>query len=221
MAIKTIICAGPSRSGSTWQYNVVRTLASAAYGSSYGAWIASYDPARTEKIHIVKMHDSRHMGSLQYDAIVTSYRDLRDVFVSERRMKWHSYETPKRIKGFLDRYIESVATWEKTAVHVMRYEQMMADQLAEIGRLAAALKFDLTEAEQKKVHESVLAMRPPQPTPTGVLADADPETQLHPGHISGEAIPLEEDTRQFIEQNYGTWLSDHGYALGARTSGLE
>jgi hypothetical protein len=218
MTQKLIICGGLSRSGSTWQYNVVRMLASAAYGQTYGAWILNYDPDRPEAVHVVKAHNPQDVESLRYDAVVTSYRDLRDALVSVRRMGWYPYERPKQIKNFSDRYVANLAAWEKIAARVTRYEEMMADPLAEIHRIAAALKLTLSDSELKNVHESVQAMRPPQEEPTGMVADADPETQLHPGHISNEIVRLDDKTRQFIERHYGTWLCERGYIIDSSTS---
>src|SRR3954454_11133001 len=105
MAKKVILCAGPSRSGSTWQYNIIRLLTKAAYGESYGAWVLDYDPANPAPAHVVKIHDPQHLGKLVPNAIVTGHRDLRDVLASARRMKWRSFAARKEIGIFLDRYI--------------------------------------------------------------------------------------------------------------------
>jgi hypothetical protein len=136
------------------------------------------------------------------------------VLVSARRMKWRSFAARKEIAVFLDRYIRWFAAWQKKATHVMRYEEMMADPFAEAMLTSKALRLGLTPKQVKKVCEAVAALEPPKDAPTGKLADADPNTQLHPGHIGHAHVPLDDASRRFIERRYGKWLHEHGYKIG-------
>ncbi|HEY5238476.1 MAG TPA: sulfotransferase domain-containing protein [Rhizomicrobium sp.] len=213
MPEKLFLCAGANRSGSTWQYNIVRKLAERAYGDVYGAWIAKYDPTNPAPVHVVKIHDPRHLRKLSYDAAITSYRDLRDVLVSARHMRWRGYDTPEEIGAFLDRYVRSLRYWDKRAVHVMRYEDMMDDPLEEAIRTAEALQLDLRRGQVRKICNIVAALEPPKATPTGKLADADAETLLHPGHIGHRNPALDKASHRFIERRYGAWLGKHEYEV--------
>jgi FkbM family methyltransferase len=209
----TILCAGASRSGSTWQYNIVRALASETGGSVYGAWIEDYDPAHISDFHVVKIHHLARMGSLHSDFVVTCYRDLRDVMASLRRMAWYKQEGPDFVVRFLDHYVASVASWEARAVHVMRYEDMLSNPLAETSRLAAALQFPLTAIQLDSTYSRVAAMQPSRSTPTGNAADYDPETLLHAGHRASSSTPIDDASRQIIERRYANWLLSRGYTI--------
>ncbi len=209
------VCAGAPRSGSTWQYNLVRLLAKEAYGSVYGAWIADYEPANGATAHVVKIHDPGDAGKLSDQKIVTGYRDLRLVLSSARRMRWAAYKTPQEIRSFLDAYVRQFEFWRARAAHVMRYEQMMADPVGEAARTAAALGIRMSRRRLEKICDAVTALASTGDKPTGKLGDADPVTQLHPGHIGEAGGLLDEKSRQYVERRYETWLRGHGYAVQA------
>lgn len=212
-----ILCAGPMRSGSTWQYNALRAIAVTARGSAYGAWIADYNPARAEPVHIIKVHSPDQGSQIAADAVVTGFRDLRDVFASVHRMGWYSFEEPKKITQFLDTYVRFVATWEERAKHVMRYESMVAEPEAEIQRMAAALGFELSPQELTDVRNQVSAIHPNGTEPTGNLTNYDRVSLLHPGHLSIGAPTLDRKTRRLIERRYAGWLRDRNYSISSET----
>jgi Sulfotransferase domain len=210
---RIFVCAGAPRSGSTWQYNLVRLLAKEAYGSVYAAWIADYEPIDGATAHVVKIHDPKDAAGLPAGLAVTSNRDLRAVLASARRMQWAPYRATRDIRSFLDRYVRQLEFWSERAVHVMRYEQMMADPIAEAQRTAAALGIRMSRPRLDKICDAIAALEPPGDKPTGKFGDADPLTQLHPGHIGGGRGLLDEKSRLYVERRYETWLRGHGYVV--------
>ncbi len=221
-----IICGGGYRSGSTWQYNAVRAIASIGGASVHGAWIHDYDPERLEAVHVVKAHHRSAIARFEGSLFVGGYRDLRDAAASLQRMGWaearmksvrdfltHHLARSKRwqIRRFLDQYVANDAAWARASVHMMRYEDMIADPPAEIARLAKALGFALDAGQIAKVHAQVAAMRPPGDAPTGTIEGRDPETLLHPGHIGRGTSPLDPQMLRYIERRYAGWLAARGY----------
>ena len=209
-----ILAAGQNRSGSTWQYNVLRELSFAAYGSVYGAWIEDYDPRRSEDIHIIKVHKPPMVKDFSYDMSFTCYRDLRDVAASLRRMQWHKLEATAQITTIFDDYVSRLAAWEEKAVRVMRYETMIADRVGEIRMTAEVMGLELPISELMEIDKGFRRSASRETHRSGTTADSDPVSQLHPGHIGDGTLPLENKARRVIEYRFGRWLVERGYKLG-------
>ncbi len=211
----TIVTAGGIRSGSTWQFNVVRTALLRASNSVYGAWISDYDESRGEACHVVKAHQPVEIESVAYDAVVTCYRDIRDVIASAQRMRWQ-VRTRREVAGVLDRYIEDLTYWEGRAVCVTRYEDAMTHPLAEMRRISNALGLRLSQADIYAVQGTVNSLTPPSSSSSSNATHYDRQTLLHPEHISRSFVSLDPEMLAFIEKMYGDWLEDRGY-LTARS----
>jgi hypothetical protein len=205
-----IICAGPPRSGSTWQFNAVRMLIAETGQSCYGAWIEDYDQTRSEAVHIVKTHDVIPMTG----TVVTCYRDIRDVVASARRMGWLSGRRAE-VDAYLQNYTARLSTWSAQAVHVMRYETMKADPPAEAVRLARALGLELSSAQIENACRRVSELTPPQSGPY------DSVTMLHARHIGSREQKLPARLRRKIDEKFGLWLRQHGYDVEPPASWIE
>lgn len=207
-ARRLIICGGGERSGSTWQYNVVRAL----YGARvYGAWIDDYDPGCSEGVHVVKAHAPSAIAHLSADVILTAYRDLRDVAASMIRMGWLDAANVAAIDAFLHSYVAAQDAWRARAVYAMKYEDMIAQPDAELVRLAAALGLALRPSEREAALDVVSAIKPAEAAPAGATTRYDPETLMHAGHLSAASAPLDDAIRTRIEQRHGDWLRGNGY----------
>lgn len=200
------------RSGSTWQFNVVRSLSRVAGYSVYGAWVSDYDAKRHEALHVVKAHSPEQTASLSYDAVITCYRDLRTVAASLQRMHWlPDGAQTEHVETLLREYLSALEHWETRAVCVQRYEDIQRQPRMEIDRLAQALGFNLCCDGIREVLHSVEAIRPPAGGPTHRSADYDRSSLLHPGHIGSGETKLEDATRLRIESVFAGWLRDRQY----------
>jgi hypothetical protein len=213
-----ILCAGLNRSGSTWQFNAIRELLRRAKPEMeiYSCWIADYNPSNMAPFHVVKVHDPADANTLVPNMIVTAYRDLRAVAGSLVRMRWCKMER-KPVEAFLDHYVRNCAIWEATAHHVMRYEDMLEYPLGMLTQLSAALDLNLEREQIADAHEAIEALRPAQTTPSGTIANFDPTTLLHDGHIGmisdlAARDQLPPDVIADIEIRYHNWMVDHGFA---------
>jgi hypothetical protein len=121
---KIILAAGSSRSGSTWQYNVLRIAHILRRIPAHCAWVQDYNSVSQEAVHIIKLHEPNE--SLFAENIVTSYRDLRDVIVSARRVGW-PFHSSEDVANFVDYYISMFERWKPVSCYSMRYEDMIAE----------------------------------------------------------------------------------------------
>jgi hypothetical protein len=181
--------------------------------SCYGAWVLDYDGRRSEDVHVVKAHNPRSVGGIDFDKVVTGYRDLRCVLSSARRMGWADLKGERHIGAFLNSYIENLKIWEDMSVHTSRYETMTVDRFAEVRRVAKALALTLRAKQLRSVCACVDALRPPAALPTGNPADVDLETQLHPGHLAEKESRLDSKSRRYVEKRYAAWLLERGYEI--------
>lgn len=212
-----VVCAGMNRSGSTWQFNIVRALIAGAVGwdQVYGAWIDDYDPDRPEFCHVIKAHRPEQITQIAADVTLSSIRDLRAVASSLARMLWLSLDDADAVGQELDEYVAATEAWRSATDYVMPYEQMLEAPLVVARETAAALGLGVTEAQLRAAIAWVDGLSPPGDAPLGGL-NYDPDTQLHAGHIgarsNAEAMAtLPADVRSLIEERYETWLRTYGY----------
>jgi hypothetical protein len=212
-----VVCGGMNRSGSTWQFNVVRVLVAGVVGwdQVYGAWIDDYDADRPERCHVIKAHSPQQVQEVRADVTLSSIRDLRAVASSLARMKWLSLDDADGVISLLGYYVAVADSWRSVADSVMRYEQMLEAPLSAASDIASALRLRVTEAQLGKAVGWVADLRPPGDAPLGGL-NYDRDTQLHAGHIGSrsndEAIAaLPPELRLLIDECYEPWLRTNGY----------
>jgi len=206
-----LVAAGLARSGSTWQYNALRFLLQRKSKNIYSAWVDSYDASRREPIHVVKLHAPWQCQAIDYDHVVTSYRDLRDVIKSLMRMKWMDINNVERIQGILDTYISDLYYWESRSTFIMRYEDMEVNKLNILRQMSSSLGLRLSKRILKRCLVEINGLKPPHGVPDGTYSQMDPVTLLHAGHIGDDNHALPNEYKLFIEKKYECWLRERGY----------
>ena len=121
--MKKIIISGLPRSGSTWQYNIVRIALIHAGYSVYGSWVGDYDFLNKSEYHIIKTH-SLNKNIQEAWKIFTSVREFKGVKESLQRIGW--YESDKKI-------ISSYHKWTECCIvadYIMSYSDMILNKLS-------------------------------------------------------------------------------------------
>jgi hypothetical protein len=216
-----VFCAGLNRSGSTWQFNVVRELVRTQRSAEelYSCWIGDYDPTNPARNHVVKIHRPSDALGVVPDVTVTSFRDLRAVAGSFTRMKWCSGEVGQ-VDQVLDTYLADLGEWERTADVVVPYDRILNDPNGVVLAVASAMGMQVSADQAQQVVDTVATLKPGSPVPAGVLTQLDPLTQLHDGHIgdvSDDAARqrLEPHLIRHLDARYGAWLVRHGFKVDA------
>eukprot|EP00854_Cymbomonas_tetramitiformis_P020469 gene20469-24525_t len=220
------------RSGSTWQFNVLRTVLEQALGETVPTFHGHSD--RLEEIlsfqrdfsraHVVKIHQYVPRLHQNVDFVFTSHRDLRDVALSYFKMqsslpKGHPWDFPQFVR-FFNHYLQ----WVPYATYDMHYEHMKRDQAAIVGEIVKRL--GLTGCvDVAEVVEAVEQSR------KDTKRNWDPVTAYHTtDHIHPDSTDpaahkrlwstLPKGAVQFItkvvsEPSYRLWLRANGYGDAA------
>jgi len=173
-----IVIAGMRRSGTHWQYNLVRlALEALAPGQ---VWAGQYDAyqfeAHPEPWHLVKIH--RHWPRLAAGALVlTSFRALPEVQASHARMtgRWPRLQE-------VSTWMVDLLKWHRQAVHCTWYAHIVEEPAREAQRLLRALGLPARDAEA--LVQRVEALRPPPGPPE--TQTRDPVTLLFQGHRTSQ-----------------------------------
>lgn len=133
-----VLCAGMSRSASTWLYNAARLLVSHSVDTdiSYG-WIDDFKHLPSRSNTVIKLHKYEPELVRNSSHILYSYRDIRDVLASMKRVwnKKPSIETA-------DRLVLLYQQWTSEADYVARYDDILTNKSQVIVRMAEALGID-------------------------------------------------------------------------------
>ncbi|NUO78598.1 sulfotransferase domain-containing protein [candidate division KSB1 bacterium] len=235
-----IFCCGMPRSGSTLHFQMTAQIVEEAGLGRRVEWVkpklfrelrnqyaedASWKVFKTHYCTETMTKEFRRRNAVG----LYIYRDLRDVFVSAMRKYELTFELMWQ-RPFLDNCLEYYETWTSLPnVMVSKYEEMMADLPAEVGRIAAHLGLQLEagqchqiaaayslERQKERIEEATHQGNLRPRTVDGPLYD--PHTQLYTNHIhSGEiggwkeVLSSEQVTR--LETKAGHWLVAQGYEL--------
>jgi hypothetical protein len=123
------------------------------YGQVYGRFESYYDPANTTTAHIFKCHGASPL-ILKADKILVSIRDPLDIAGSMVRCKMAA-PTEASIRKLLTNSIQGTLTYLSVADHVMRYELMHADKLAQLHQIALTLGYDQIGTAQRAIHNEL------------------------------------------------------------------
>lgn len=212
-----MIClvTGMARAGSTWLFNAARLLLERAGRSpAAGAW-----PERAALLAaadcVVKLHHVDEELAAQADVALTCHRDLRDVVASHYR-KFGAKPSEPGAHSLLPEVLQRHDFWEARAGHDMRYEDLIADPVAELGRVAAALGLDPAGLDLATIAAEIAALRhdPARATEYGL----DAVNLLLPDHVTDGRHGAWRDTLtadqvKEIEDGWGAWLAARGYAV--------
>jgi hypothetical protein len=209
-----ILSAGMQRSGSTWLYNAARLLLTNSPLTrditSYG-WIGDLPTIPRKRIMLIKIHafDDRIMNIDARKIILYSYRDIRDVLASSKRI-WNQ-EPSVDLAAHL---INNDLLWRRCADFIMRYESMICDQHAMLKELASFLKINKVET-----YEIISQIGQLNYDNTGRKNQTyHMENLLHKGHItdgrhgSWKGI-LDLNLVKQIENKYRDWFIQNNYPL--------
>lgn len=173
--MKIVLAAGMMRSGSTWQYNVIRLALAEAGCKVYGCWIGDYDPKNAEGMDyvVMKTHAFHKKWAARADMIFTTIRVAKEIRASFERIG--SDQNEKAIK----KIFKSHAAWMAISDHITEYSNI--DKLApiEIGRIISSLGLEGRVCKDV-VMDAMNIQQPDQ----GTFGAYDPVTLLHPNHIS-------------------------------------
>lgn len=139
--MKVILIAGPSQSGSTLLFNMVRILLEDQGYSVDSCWHSLYTKGEFDKhldYLIVKCHfydEALHKAS---DAIFLPLRDFRDSAVSCHK-RYGTLETPEDYVSFLLQNIQQFESWLPHATYVFKYERYMGQKQRALAEVAAKL----------------------------------------------------------------------------------
>jgi hypothetical protein len=185
---KLVICAGPERSGSTWLYNAVRHLHSAAGIPCDSYWIHHLEPEKLTRrledptCHVVcikthKYFNNNNNNNNDYDdwlfhrqfhpIILLTHRDLREVVTSYRRVGW-TRELPAA-------YVQHHIQWQSHADLDLRFRDIVQQPISSLQTLATTLDLQLDTETLNIVARRIQDL----PIPTTMV---DPVTKLWPSH---------------------------------------
>eukprot|EP00850_Spirogloea_muscicola_P012413 SM000080S22928 [mRNA] locus=s80:254566:256216:+ [translate_table: standard] len=187
---KTVICAGPERSGSTWLFNAVRLLLSGTGERTHAYWVHTLTDAKLRErglgrdggagAHlVVKTHKwSGAWDTRSADAIFLTDRDVCSVVESYMRVGWLPHSMPY-LKSFMSSYAVDHARWKAVSTAIVPFNDLVdtgGRELAWLERFAELLGI---EADYSRISEQIRAL----PVPAG--SGPDPVTKLWPKHIGG------------------------------------
>ncbi len=186
--------------------------------------------------HVVKMHGLAHWmleeQARQSIRFFFSHRDLRDVAASaKRKFGWPSHEIWRNVDAAID-VQRCLQTIPEAQIH--RYADLVADPAKPLAAIAESLGLTLSDAVKSNIVSACCldtaqqvqeAIRHTMSAKGMSLSKADnaviydQTTLLHHNHISSSngrddswQDDLTENDLQVINQRYGHWLQNEGYA---------
>jgi hypothetical protein len=139
--MKVILIVGPSQSGSTLLFNMVRILLEDEGHVVDSCWHSLYTRGEYDKrvdYLIVKCHfyeEALHKAS---DIVFLPLRDFRDSAVSCQK-RYNNLNTPDEYIGFLLQNIGQFESWRPYATYIFKYESYMAQKQVVVVQIAAKL----------------------------------------------------------------------------------
>jgi hypothetical protein len=249
MASPIIICTGVQRSGSTWSFNVCRLLGQALaeqrrepFASTYVEQSHDLDLLLQKPVVGPRVIKAHNIGRLAFDQIhsgkvkaICTFRDPRDCVVSLRtfvggEVETHTFGITNSLK-LLKLYQMSPHTL------FIRYEEMIAEPMQQIRRIAAHLNIQLKEDQLRRIERQTnldnssqicqeLKYRPEARIVRHGTHRVDPVTNLHDNHIfSGKPgrwrLEMTSEEARMLTQLFRPWLLSLGYETQDSLAALE
>ena len=240
-----VLCCGMQRSGSTLQYQVVTRIAQFLPNVHIVGWVS---PVQTHEIfdsatdspdewHIAKLHDYDDAVAAFWDKFqpkaIYSYRDIRDVVVSNMNMQKWEFDSPE-VGAIIHNVLTNYRHWsQKPGILITRYEELIADGglRAEVRRIAEYLGVQLPPGQIEQIAESVSLPAVKQRIENfdydtkGIQypnTRMDPQSLFHDKHIHSGATEqwrtaLTPQQVAVVETWAGEWLAERGYPVEPRT----
>lgn len=186
--MKLILVAGPSQSGSTLLFNMIRLILEQAGHRVDSCWHTQHAAGKFDKeaeYVVVKCHFYDHDLASASSAVFLPVRDFRDSAVSCNR-RYASLNTPEDYKAFVAQNIAQFGSWVRRATYVFKYERHAAHRQNSIAEVAARLGIFKVKID-------------------AVLKDLD---ELHLGHGCPDTDLLSEEQRGALleQEKYGRTL---------------
>jgi hypothetical protein len=207
------VCAGMSRSGSTWLFNTVRVLLKTAGAPDIaGGYMGQMEELITHRTAIIKLHPYYADVAARADVILTSHRDLRDVVASTHRHYQVGFSTT-----LVNNCVRDHLRWSQIADYDLHYERLLVDKLAEVKKIAAVLKLPPQTLDQLP-YEAILREIEGEKfvKQFSESTEYDAVNLLHKGHITDGRHGSWENVvpKEFvaaIEKEFRGWLTAQGY----------
>ena len=175
---KKILITGIPRSGSTWQYNVVRLALIEAGFKVYGCWIEDYNIDLDSDFHVIKLHEFDRFLAEDSFLTFTSQRNVKQVQQSMTRFRKQPYEYEKAVKLFNN--------WKRWIFHshyLTKFEDLVNNREGEVARIINVLSSKIPKLAT--INPSIIAKKVDNLiVPKGDVDTYDKITLLHPNHIT-------------------------------------
>jgi hypothetical protein len=160
---------------------------------------------------LIKIHDfNAQLINLDLPKIILySYRDLRDVLASSKRI-WNQEPSLE----LSDRLIQNDEQWRRYADFIMRYESMIDNQHVMLAELAKTLKID--DVGIDKIISEIEALTYENSGKKNPVYHM--ENLLHKGHItdgrqgSWKGI-IDDKVLEQVERKYREWFIQNKYPI--------
>ena len=202
------LCAGMSRSGSTWLYNVVRLLTEQHYDPVHVGYVTSFqaDWRANFEAAVIKVHD-KTPKLVEGSVIFTCYRDLRDVAASLMLKKWVN---ASNVIGALHSAVEGYEYYRPLSTFEFEYRLLIGEPVSLIESIAEVMGL---WCEPQAIARAVQDMEHSKYS----SATYDSTNLLHHQHFT-KRVPgyykevLSPKLIEQIEDTFGPWLKEKGYA---------
>jgi hypothetical protein len=207
------VCAGMTRSGSTWLFNAVRVLLKHSGAPDLaGGYIGQIDELLTHKTAIIKIHPFNADLAAKADVILTAHRDPRDVAASMQRHYQQEYSIVE-----MNEWVKGQVKWAQHAAYDMHYEDLLVDRLTVVKDIAAVLKLS-PETLESLPYEDILREIEGEKFQKGFSETTayDAVNLLHEGHVtdgrhgSWNGV-LRPELIAAIEKEFRGWMAGRGY----------
>lgn len=177
-----IVTAGMYRSGTTYQFNVVRVIMELSYGKEnvYSCWCDDYKKSG-KQIEIVKAHKARRDVLRDADVIVSTNRSEEGIKASMKRRAEFLKDNPDprfsaeaNLSKFKE-FMEHGKWWMERANFIQDFDRIKNDTRNLIADYLVL--FNVSNVTVDEVIKELEAIKPPE-------KDYDPVTLLHVGHIT-------------------------------------
>jgi hypothetical protein len=217
---KIIGIVGPTQSGSTMLYNMVRLIYEKAGYTVDSCFITHFylkDYNHDAQILIVKCHDYDYELDKNYDILLLPLRDFRDCSLSWKKRYCPNASDSDIIKNMVDN-ISRFKCWEHKSF-VLRYEYYKLNQNNYLEQVLFVLGIKITNEDKENVLKEVYSIYKNQLNPTNdilknkkdyefLLQDADYKktltTQNHNtsnGNINKYSIEMSTTLQNKISKN--------------------
>ncbi len=182
---RIIAISGIMRSGSTWEFNIIKgLLKSKGYTVSQASNPLIEDIFKSDSdFHIIKLADWNEELAKSAWKIFTSIRDINDVKSSYSRLCIENVPgwsvTDVEMQSLAEVWLRDYKKWSEIAHHNFEFNDMMQDKMKILSQICDVLNISLNPNMKRNILKRVDDLPVP---PSGAGMDAN--TYLFPSHIN-------------------------------------